>query len=290
MAMSGGKFTNRRTFRWSAWLGWQLESNWTDPFPFLIYTLFKPIAGSLILVVMYLIIAGIGDTNPDIQLFYYMYVSNAFFMYAGQVLFGVTWIIHDDREHYRTLKYIFISPANFFVYMMGRTVSKLLITTLAVFITLAFGVIALGIPINLLNVNWPVFLLAMILGLACIIAFGLALAGISFLTAKHSMSMNEGVAGVFYLFCGVLFPVSILPSWGIALAKILPVTYWLELVRRTLGVGIGVDSTLADLSLNSGLAILFISTVAFLFFSIGMFKFGDYMARRLGLVDMTTAY
>ncbi len=285
MAMS----MNRRVFKWSTWLGWQLESNWTDPFPFIIYSIAKPIAGSLILVVMYSIIAGIGG-QTDIGLFHYMYVSNAFFMFVAQVLFGITWVIHDDREHYRTLKYLYISPSNFFVYMMGRTISKLLVTTLAVIVTMAFGVFFLGVPLDILGVNWLLFIVVMFIGLACVMSFGLALAGLSFLTAKHSMGMNEGVAGIFYMFCGVIFPISILPAWGISLAKVLPVTYWLELIRRTLDLGVGIDTALAGISTVDSLWILSISTIVFAIISVGIFKLGDYVARSRGLIDMTTAY
>ena len=278
-----------RTFKWSTWLGWQMESNWTDPFLFIVYSIAKPIAGSLILVVMYQIIATIGGVaNPE--LFHFMFVSNAFFMYVGQVLFGVTWIIHDDREHFRTLKYIYISPSNFLVYMLGRTLSKIMITTFAVIITLGFGAFFLEVPITFGGINWLLLLLVMFIGMFCIISFGLALAGISFLTAKHSMGMNEGIAGIFYVFCGVVFPISILPAWGIAFAKILPVTYWMELIRRALGAGVGVDSTLAEGSTTSGLFILCISTIVFVLFSLGIFKLGDYIARKKGLIDMTTAY
>jgi len=280
---------NVQTFKWSAWLGWQMESNWTDPFLFSVYSIVKPIAASLILVVMYTIIAGIGG-HTDIGLFHYMYVSNAFFMYVAQVLFGVTWIIHDDREHFQTMRYIYISPSNYFAYMLGRSLSKLIITTFAVVITLAFGMLFLGVPLDLLTVNWPLFLLVMAIGILCILAFGLALAGISFLTAKHSGGMNEGIAGLFYLFCGVVFPVHALPGWGIAFAKILPPTYWLELVRRSLDLGAGVDESLSGISTGTSLVILCISTLAFTAMALLIFKAGDTIARKKGLIDTTTAY
>jgi hypothetical protein len=31
--------------RTSFWLGWQVESNWTDPFLFAIYTVVRPLTG-----------------------------------------------------------------------------------------------------------------------------------------------------------------------------------------------------------------------------------------------------
>ena len=48
-----------RTFRMATWLGWQVESNWTDPFLFAMYVILKPLATAAILVVMYSIITGI---------------------------------------------------------------------------------------------------------------------------------------------------------------------------------------------------------------------------------------
>ncbi|MGB2825284.1 MAG: ABC transporter permease, partial [Thermoplasmata archaeon] len=88
-----------RLLKNSAWLGWQMEANWTDPFLFATYSIVKPIAGTLILVFMYLVITG-GETANDF--FSYMYVGNALYMFVAEVLFGVTWVIHDDREHYMT--------------------------------------------------------------------------------------------------------------------------------------------------------------------------------------------
>ena len=41
-----------RTFRMATWLGWQVESNWTDPFLFAVYVIFKPLATAAILVMM----------------------------------------------------------------------------------------------------------------------------------------------------------------------------------------------------------------------------------------------
>jgi ABC-2 type transport system permease protein len=281
---------NAETLKCSAWLGWQMESNWADPFLFLVYSIAKPIAGSLILVVMYKIIASLSGSAVNVELFYYMFISNTFFMYVGQVLFGVAQIVHEDREHYQTMKYIYISPSNYFSYMIGRSLSKLLITTFAVVITLAFGIFLLGVPLDIFSVNWPLFLIVMTIGIFCIMTFGLALAGVSFLTAKHQGGMNEGIAGVFYLFCGVVFPVSILPAWGISFARILPITYWLELVRRTLGLGVGVDSALAGTSTTASLMILCLSTLVFGVIALIIFKAGDTIARQKGLIDMTTAY
>ena len=45
----------KRTFevmRAAAWLGWQVEANWADPFLFFVYAIVKPLATTLILFIM----------------------------------------------------------------------------------------------------------------------------------------------------------------------------------------------------------------------------------------------
>lgn len=280
-----------RTFKNAAWLGWQMEANWTDPFVFAIYSIVKPVAGSLILVFMYLVITG-GDTQT--LFFSYMFIGNALYMYVAEVLFGVTWVIHDDREHYMTLKQVYIAPINFYTYIFGRAAIKIAITTIGVVVTLAFGVLALGVQVDLGSIDWLVFIPSMLVGLMTILIIGLALGGITFLTAQHGMGINEGIAGVFYVLSGVIFPITILPGWAQAISKLLPVTYWMEAVRRGLSPEMmaalpgatGLEG-LSDLQL---VLTLLASAVVFLFVSLGVFKYADRTARRKGKIDWTTAY
>src|SRR5512140_981560 len=102
-----------RGFRVATWLGWQIESNWTDPLLFFIYSIVKPIASVMILVVMYLVISRADTQAP---LFGYLYLGNAFYIYVTGVMVGVSWAVVDDREHYQTLKYIYLAPITFMVY------------------------------------------------------------------------------------------------------------------------------------------------------------------------------
>ncbi|MDH7508831.1 MAG: ABC transporter permease [Methanomassiliicoccales archaeon] len=277
-----------RTIRWAAWLGWQMESNWTNPFLFIIYSIIKPITATLILVFMYLII--LKSVNADPVLFSYMFIGNAFYMYVAQVLFGITWVVHEDREHYQTLKQIYIAPINFSVYLVGRGISKIIITTAAVIVTLAFGILVLGLPVNLWRIDWLALVVAMILGLFCICTIGIALAGISLLTARHGAGINEGVAGVFYLFCGVIFPITFLPPWGQTVALFIPITYWLELLRRAMMPETVSISGLGGYSTQEMAVLLLVSILLFLFLSLIILRYADFLARKKGKLDMTTAY
>ena len=280
---------NLRTLKHAAWLGWQMESNWTNPWLFAIYSIIKPISATLILVIMYLIIWGSVLEQPEI--FSYMFVGNTFYMYVAQVLFGVVFVIHEDREHYQTLKQVYIAPISFYFYIVGRAVPKIVITTIAAVITLAFGVLFLGLPIKLGAVNWPLLLLAMAVGLFCILMIGIALAGVSMLTAKHSMGINEGIAGMFYLFCGVTFPITFLPTWGQVIGLAIPITYWLEVVRRAvLPADLQWDSGMTAYSTGDIFLMLLATSLLFLVLSLGIFRYADRLARKKGKLDMSTTY
>lgn len=285
-----------RTIKNAAWLGWEMEANWADPFLFATYSIVKPISATLILVFMYMVVTG---GNTDNAYFSYMYIGNALYMYVAEVLFGVTWIIHDDREHYMTLKQVYIAPINFYAYILGRSAIKIAITTAGVIITLAFGVLALGVDISLGDVDWLLLLGSLVLGMSCICVLGLALGGITFLTARHSIGINEGVAGVFYVMSGIIFPITALPTWAQSISKLLPVTYWMDSMRRALmpdamaelGSVAGVDVTglggISDLYIMVYLAI---STAVFFALSMAVFKYADGVARRKGKIDWTSTY
>jgi ABC-2 type transport system permease protein len=279
-----------RTFRHAAWLGWQMESNWTRPWLFLLYSIVRPIAATLILVVMFLVIKQGVASDP--MLFAYTYLGSVFFMFVAQVMMGATMVIMEDREHYQTLRQLYIAPISLRVYIVGRAMSKLALTSLSVVISIAFGVLVLGLPLDLGAIDWPLFAASMLLGLGCILAIGIALAGVTFLTAKHSSGINEGIAGAFYLFCGTLFPITVLPAWGQAIGMVVPLTYWLELVRRSIYPGSGIEliGGLQQFSSPTLLLFLLVSALVFLGASTLIFRLADKRARRSGKVDMTTTY
>src|SRR5512136_2408835 len=144
-----------RSFRIAAWLGWQIESNWTDPFLFAIYSIIKPLAGAAILVVMYSVITNGNFASP---IFSYIYLGNAFYIYVGSIMTGISWAVIDDREHYKTLKYMYVAPVNIKVYLIGRGVARFLVATITVVITILVGYIFLHLNLDLATVNWPLFI------------------------------------------------------------------------------------------------------------------------------------
>lgn len=277
-----------RSFKVAAWLGWQIESNWTDPFLFAIYSILKPLASAGILVIMYSIIAKGNFGTP---IFPYIYYGNAFYIYVGAVMAGISWAVIDDREHYKTLKYMYIAPIRIPAYWLGRGVARFLSGSIAVIITLAFGVLFLKVPLDLAQVNWPLFISSLIVGIAMLSAMGLILASLTLLVAHHFFLIGEAVASGLYLLSGAIFPLDVLPAWLRPLGYAMPITYWLELMRRSLSGRVAqAFPTLARFSDLQLMGILIGLSLVFAVLSTFVFRFCDYRARERGLIDFVSNY
>jgi ABC-2 type transport system permease protein len=277
-----------RSFRTAAWLGWQIESNWTDPFLFAVYSIIKPLSSAAILVIMYSIIS---KGNFAASIFPYIYYGNAFYIYVGAVMAGISWAVIDDREHYKTLKYMYIAPIRIPVYWLGRGVARFLSGTLAVVITLAGGVLFLHVPLDLTKVNWPLFVGSLVLGIAMLSMMGLILASITLLIAHHFFLIGEAVASALYLLSGAIFPLDVLPAWLQPVGYAIPITYWLELMRRSLSGNVAqAFPTLARFSDLQLIGILLGLSIVFGVVSVFMFRFCDSRAREQGLIDYVSNY
>lgn len=277
-----------RTFKTAAWLGWQIESNWTDPFIFFVFSILKPISSVLILVFMYNVVSQAGPGDP---MFAFIYVGNTFYIYVGAVMAGASYSILDDRERYRTLKYIYLAPLSVPVYLVGRAVARFVIGTIAVIVTLSAGVLFFGLPLGALRANWPLFAASMALGLAAMVCMGIMLGSWTLTIRNEPWFIGEAAAAALYLFSGAIFPIDILPAWLQPLGLALPMSYWLELVRRSLlGEGAAAFPTFAALSDGQLLLILAAMTAALAALAALTFRHFDRVARDRGLIDMVSNY
>lgn len=283
MAMTPGLRHPLRVVATSAWLDWQIDSNWTSPLIFSIYTLVKPLAATLIIVVMYYVVSGRVVEEAKLQ---FMYLGNTFYMYVAQVLFSMGWVVHEDRERYQSLKYLYISPSHYYLYLVGRALGKLLLTSVSVVILLLLGFFLLGIP---RSIDFSLFLPALLLGLVTVIVFGIILASVTLLTARHGEGIGASLAGAFYLFSGAIFPLSVLPGWGQGFGLLLPTTYWFSLIRRSI-LGYEADPLLVEISNETLLLNLFIGAIVFILLSVMIYHAIEYLSRKKGILDMITTY
>ena len=275
-----------QVLRASAWLGWQVEANWAEPILFLVYAVAKPLATTLILFFM---VKVVSQGSATTETFRYIFIGNTFFIYVTEVLIGISWTVFRDREDYETLKYIYVAPLRLLPYLTGRAFTRVGTATIGVLVALLFGRIVLGLSVGVPGTNWLLVAAAVFLGLIGVLWLGIILAGTSLVVARHSMNLNEGLSGLFFLLCGAVFPLDVLPPWARSISLALPFTYWLELLRRML-TGRGFAAILSGMSDGDLWRVIALSTVALCALALVWFSWCERTARERGLIDWKTNY
>jgi ABC-2 type transport system permease protein len=212
---------------------------------------------------------------------------------------GLAWTVLDDRERYRMLKYVYVSPSDFLVMLLGRGVARLGVGAMGGIITIAVGVIWLGVPFDVTAIDWPLLVVVLVLGLGAIVAIAILLAGICLQTRQESWSYPEAVAGALFLVSGVVFPLSVLPSPVQGLGLLTPLTWWVEGVRHAVFPG-GPSSVGGPGSLwttvtgtpapdPTTIVVALLATGALVTLAAtGVFRLSEHRAKERGLLDKTT--
>ena len=145
-----------------------MEANWTDPLLFFIYSVAKPVAAALILVVMLEIIAGAHE--PEYRSF--VVVGSALWSFVTAGIAGLAWSVLDDRERYRMLKYVYVSPSDFLIVLLGRGVARVAVGAMGAAITLAHRRRPAGRAVRPVRRRLALLVVVMVLGVASIVAIG----------------------------------------------------------------------------------------------------------------------
>ena len=271
-----------RGFKAATWLGWEISSNWTRPLMFLIYSVLRPISAAFILVVMYRVISGRAPGTTDYLAF--LVSGVAFWSFVQYGFAGLSNGMAEDRGEYRMLKYVYTSPVDFYLYLVGRGLAQLASAVASALIVLVVATIALGLPIDPLRVNYPLLVVGSVLALAAVIGMAMAY-GFLQLQAVDAHGYGELGASVLYVISGAIFPITVLPGILATIASLSPLVYWMELIRRSLlgSHAIRMFPTLSDADV---LLRLVVTTVATLLLAHLVFSWADRRARRRGLIDM----
>jgi ABC-2 type transport system permease protein len=212
---------------------------------------------------------------------------------------GLAWSVLDDRERYRMLKYIYVSPSDFKVVLMGRGVARIAIGAMGAVIVLAVGVLFLGVPFAIQSVEWLFLGIVLLIGLTAIIAIGIVLAAVCLQTRQESWSYPEAVAGAMFLVVAAVFPLAVLPMPVQAIGLVVPLTWWLEGVRQAAfagsptGIG-GQGSLWTSLTGTNApdhatiVVVLLVTTLVVTLAAWVVFRWSEARAKDRGLIDQTT--
>ena len=271
-----------RYVRQAAWLGWKLDSNWTDPTLFAIYYLVRPLSGLLIVGFMFIVATAANTFNPSY--FAYIFVGTTFFIYMTQLSQTMAMLIPEERARFETMKQIYISPGSIRPYIVGRSLAAVLNATIAVILSFILGyaifyfLFGKPLEIDFLTVNYPALFLSVALGIIALTSVSYILASISLVSNRLQWSMSEYATGIFLLFGGVWYPPTILPTGLAQFSQILPITWFLQSVRASM------ISSYAN-TLQSSIIYLGISSVVSVLVAYGAFTFCENVAKKRGIID-----
>ena len=172
----------------------------------------------------------------------YIIIGTTVWMWQNIVLWDVGFALRQEQMR-GTLESNWLSPTWRFSYLLGHTGPQIVSMAIFVLITaIEFGLI-FGVRLN--GSGW-MLALVMLTAIPAIYGLGFAFASLV-ITVKEANAFVFLIRGLVMIFCGITFPVAILPEWMQAFASWLPQTYLIHAMRAAAFTNAGVNELLPDL-------------------------------------------
>jgi len=172
----------------------------------------------------------------------YIIVGTTVWMWQNIVLWDIGFALRNEQMR-GTLESNWLSPTWRFAYLLGHTGPQIVSMALFVSITaLEFGLF-FGVRLN--GSAWLMALM-MLAAIPAIYGLGFAFASLV-ITMKEANAFVFLIRGLVMIFCGITFPVSLLPGWMQAVAKFLPQTYLIHGMRAAAFSNASISELMPDL-------------------------------------------
>ena len=275
-----------RSLRTGFWLGWKIESNWADPLLFFIYAVARPLGAALILVAMFFAVSG-GEHGPLLDFFV---VGSAFWPFVLAGLTGMAMAVLEDREHWKMVRPVYTSPVWWPAYIVGRALALIASTGAGgAVVTLVVAALVLRVPFAAAPGDLVYAAAALALGVVSVLALGMLAVAVALSVSREAWHIPEAISASLYLVSGAIFPVDVLPGFLRAVAQAVPLTWWLEALRRAL-LPDGARISFPALTQGEVLGMLAVSTATWLAVALGVLTWAEHRARRLGLLDRESGF
>ncbi len=188
-------------------------------------------------------------------------IGTTIWMWQNVVLWNVGFTLRNEQLR-GTLESNWLSPTWRFSFLMGSSAVQLFAMIIFLSVTAIEFVVFYGLRFN---GNPLLVLMMMVAAIPSIYGLGFAFASLV-ITAKEANAFVLLVRGLVMIFCGITFPVSLLPGWMQSIANWLPQTYIIRGIRNAALGGAELQALLPDLTalLVFGFAWL---TIGFLLFN-----------------------
>lgn len=280
--LRGGAADAARSLVASARLAWAIEGNWAQPVYLVAFLIVRPLA----FLGLFLAVLSIGG-SLDVATIGFVVVGQAVFQIVSAALEGPTHALLDDRERYRTIRYIFATPSSLLPVSIGRSLVKASIAGFSALIVIGAGML-LGVPMRAGGPDLLLLAAVLPLGLLSVVGLGIVLGGVCVQLRNDAWAYPEAVSSTVFLLCGAIFPLEVLPGPVQGISAALPVTWWIEALRRAL-LGTTSPGILGSMPTSELLLILVAGTAVIWLISPRLFVAGINRAREKGQLDRNTA-
>ncbi|HEY3473298.1 MAG TPA: ABC transporter permease [Anaerolineales bacterium] len=172
----------------------------------------------------------------------YIVIGTTVWMWQNIVLWDVGFSLRNEQMR-GTLESNWLSPTWRFSYLLGHTGPQ--IVSMLMFITITAVEFGLLFGIRLNGSPWMI-LLMMLAAIPSIYGLGFAFASLV-ITVKEANAFVFLIRGLVMIFCGITFPISLLPGWMQSIAKWLPQTYLIHGMRAAAFTNAGIRELAPDL-------------------------------------------
>jgi ABC-2 type transport system permease protein len=170
----------------------------------------------------------------------FLAIGSTFYMWLNVTLWSVGFSLREEQMR-GTLESNWLCPVWRVSIILGGAVTRLLVALVFLALTIVEFWLAFGIQI--VQGNPGLLLLVLLLTIPSVYGIGIAF-GSLVLRFKEANALVFIIRGIFLVFCGTTYPLSVLPDWMQAVAVWLPLTYTIHAIRA-LGLP---DATLADVT------------------------------------------
>ena len=190
----------------------------------------------------------------------FIVIGTTAWMWLNIALWNVGTSLRNDQVR-GTLEGNWLTPASRFALLLGTAASQAMLSVVFLAISFADFAFLLGIKFS---PNLPAALAIVAASIPWIYGLSVAFAALV-LRFKEANAMVYLVRGVFMVFAGISFPLSVLPGWMRTAAGYLPLTHTIEGARAALLSGAGFADLRPSLVflLWSGLVLFTLGYVSF---------------------------
>ena len=172
-----------------------------------------------------------------------------------------------------TLEQNWVTPANRFVFLLGKSVFSILVTTIYLAVSLLFVVTFFNFTLDTTHLLGGLAVIA--ISLLIFYGFGFMFCGFT-LIVKEAGPLAEIVGMSLPIICGATYPITVLPTWLQPVSKVIPLTYSVDCLRS---IFLGTKTILP---LHLEVIILVISAVVVPYIGYRVFIAAEKKTRKMG--------